>query len=174
MYILYLKHSSFLLLFDIRLLKEVSTLDQGHNKLKTELETVTLSYQALQAQMSEISNRHNDGQDSSTNRQATAFHSTLQNENNELKRELDLQMVENANMKSQLKVANQRYEASKEIQAKLEAEAQHMADELDVSRDKAQRLAKAEATIDKYQKKLEEMVILKKQVIYYTFYYTFL
>ena len=150
--------------FFVRLLKEVSAMDQNQNKLKMELDTVKLSYQALQTQMSEVSNRHHDGQDNSTNRQASAMHSTLQNENDELKRELDLQMVENANMKSQLKVANQRYEASKDIQAKLEAEAQHMADELDVSRDKAQRLAKAEATIDKYQKKLEEMVVLKKQV----------
>ena len=67
-------------------------------------------------------------------------------------------------MKSQLKVAQQRYEASRELQVKLESDAQHMADELDVNRDKAQKLAKAEATIDKYQKKLEEMTVLKKQV----------
>jgi predicted LPLAT superfamily acyltransferase len=74
-------------------------------------------------------------------------------------------------------VSQQRYEASRELQSKLEAETQHMADELDVNREKAQKLAKAEATIDKYQKKLEEMVTLKKQVCryccydYYYYYY---
>jgi hypothetical protein len=50
------------------------------------------------------------------------------------------------------------------MQAKLEMEAHQMADELDVAKDKASRLAKAEAAVDKYQKKLEEMVTIKKQV----------
>ena len=38
-----------------------------------------------------------------------------------------------------------------------------MSDELDVARDKGLRLIKAEAQIEKYQQRLEEMIGLKKQ-----------
>jgi chromosome segregation ATPase len=72
-------------------------------------------------------------------------------------------MVENETMKASLRAAQQKFEASREIQAKLEIENHQMADELDVNRDKVTKLVKAEAAIEKYQQRLEEMVALKKQ-----------
>lgn len=43
-------------------------------------------------------------------------------------------------------------------------ETHQQADELDVLRDKAQKLNRAEQSIEKYQQKLEEMKTLKQQV----------
>ena len=49
------------------------------------------------------------------------------------------------------------------LQAKGEMELSQLSDELDVARDKGLRLIKAEAQIEKYQQRLEEMIGLKKQ-----------
>ncbi len=42
-------------------------------------------------------------------------------------------------------------------------ETHQLADEIDILRDKGAKLLKAEQTIEKYSKKLEEMLALKKQ-----------
>lgn len=66
-------------------------------------------------------------------------------------------------LRHDLKAVLQRLEASRELQAKLEMETHQQADELDIARDKAAKLARAEQAVEKYQKKLEEMVDLKRQ-----------
>lgn len=146
-----------------KLLREVESLERSRASIQLELETSHAQVQSLQ-QLLRAENADNSGSDSRVSiTSSSAANATLQAELEELRRELDLQTVENANLKATLKTANQRSEASREVQAKLEMELHQMTDELDVNRDKAQKLAKAEATIDKYQKKLEEMVSLKKQ-----------
>jgi DNA repair exonuclease SbcCD ATPase subunit len=80
-----------------------------------------------------------------------------------VKRELDLKIVELENMRSDLLSSRRQWEASTEMVQKLTMENNQMADELDIARDKAIKLAKAEASIEKYQQKLEEMTALKKQ-----------
>mmetsp|Transcript_38636 Transcript_38636/g.39331 ORF Transcript_38636/g.39331 Transcript_38636/m.39331 type:complete len:614 (-) Transcript_38636:29-1870(-) len=87
---------------------------------------------------------------------------TLQMDLVECKREVDLKNLEIDSLKTELRSANERLVATREMQARLEVDAQQMADELDLARDKAGQLAKAEATIEKYQRKLEEMTTLKK------------
>ncbi|CAE7680013.1 hook3, partial [Symbiodinium microadriaticum] len=58
---------------------------------------------------------------------------------------------------------SQRLDENEQIRTRLEVEALQMADELDIARDKAIKLTKAEATIAKYQTKMEEMAALKNQ-----------
>eukprot|EP00604_Paraphysomonas_vestita_P002219 CAMPEP_0174819290 /NCGR_PEP_ID=MMETSP1107-20130205/2422_1 /TAXON_ID=36770 /ORGANISM="Paraphysomonas vestita, Strain GFlagA" /LENGTH=557 /DNA_ID=CAMNT_0016032487 /DNA_START=414 /DNA_END=2087 /DNA_ORIENTATION=- len=67
------------------------------------------------------------------------------------------------NYKYENQSLTKRLEDNEEIRTRLEVEALQMADELDVARDKAQKLTKAEGTIEKYQKKLEAMTALKNE-----------
>ncbi len=60
----------------------------------------------------------------------------LRAEIDDLRRDLDVQLVENETMRGNLKAFTQKYDASREIQAKLEMENQQLADELDITRDK--------------------------------------
>ena len=78
------------------------------------------------------------------------------------KLEADQKAMDNHNLTQELKAAAARLEASKELQAKLEMESHQLSDELDIARDKASKLVKAEQQIEKYAKKLEELVALKK------------
>lgn len=87
----------------------------------------------------------------------------LQVEVDELRRELDMKIVEIETLKAESSTYHRRWEAAIELNQKLTIESQQMGDELDVARDKASKLVKAEATIEKYQQKLEEMNGLKKQ-----------
>lgn len=80
----------------------------------------------------------------------------------QVKLEADQKAMENHTLAQELRAAASRLEASKELQAKLEMENHQLSDELDIARDKAGRLAKAEQQIEKYAKKLEELVALKK------------
>jgi len=146
-----------------KLLREVESLERGRVSMQLELETSRAQVHSLQQLLHSETADNAASESRSSGASSLAAQATLQAELEELRRELDLQTVENANLKTSLKTAQQRSEAAREVQAKLEMELHQMTDELDVSRDKAQKLAKAEATIDKYQKKLEEMVILKKQ-----------
>jgi predicted nuclease with TOPRIM domain len=91
-----------------------------------------------------------------------ALNESLKAEIEDMRRDLDVQVVENENIRGSLKAFTQKYEALKEMHAKMEMENQQLADELDITRDKAAKLARAEATIDKYQKRIEEMMPLKK------------
>ena len=70
--------------------------------------------------------------------------------------------METESLKADLRASKQRTEAMREIQSRLEIESSQMVDELDVGRDKALRLIKAETQIAKYQQRLEEMNGLKK------------
>lgn len=140
------------------LLNEVRTLEKQNESLKTEVsklrEKTTISEQERDAI---------DGGDKLRSEAAESNNMKLQKEVDELKREIDLKLVENDNVKAELRSAMQRLEASREIQAKLEMENHHQADELDLARDKLGKLAKAEQSVERYQKKLEEMIAIKKQ-----------
>jgi hypothetical protein len=116
----------------------------------------------------------------------------MQSDLDDARRETDRLANDLRSAKSDLSAANVRLKISEENRARLEVEAQQMADELDVAkyaflcsidcgqtvaniiiffacsvavlRDKASKLSRAEATIEKYQRKLEEMTELRKQV----------
>jgi septal ring factor EnvC (AmiA/AmiB activator) len=66
----------------------------------------------------------------------SALNDQLKAEIEDLRRDLDVQLVENENIRGSLKAFTQKYEALKEMHAKLEMENQQLSDELDVTRDK--------------------------------------
>lgn len=65
-----------------------------------------------------------------------ALNQKLSSEMEEAKREVDLKTVECEGLRHELRGAQQRLEASRELQAKLEMETHQQADELDIARDK--------------------------------------
>jgi protein HOOK3 len=138
-----------------RLLAAVGQLEESNGGLTQQVD-------ALQAELQAAATR-SAGSDAGTSRQRDRERETLQQELNDAKRELDLKTVEADGLAADLKAAKQRADALREMQAKLEVELGQMSDELDVARDKGVRLAKAEAQLEKYQQRLEEMVGLKKQ-----------
>jgi len=87
----------------------------------------------------------------------------LQRDLDEAQRELDLKSVACDNLSGDLATLKQKLHNALTQQTKLEMENHQLSDELDVSRDKALKLAKAEAQIDKYQRKLEELPNLRKE-----------
>jgi chromosome segregation ATPase len=167
-----------------RLLSDLRSLELSHESLKSQLSS--LKDKTTQNQQENDLLAGNDRQ------RVTALegmNSKLSKELDEIKKEFDMKLVENDSLKSELRLLNHKLEGSKEIQMKLEMENHHQADELDVARgpipllffsvfpaplfscfsssshllDKLSKLAKAEQTVEKYQKKLEEMMTVKKQ-----------
>jgi hypothetical protein len=78
-------------------------------------------------------------------------------------RELDLKTVAYNGLESQIKQLGQKLESVTQTLAKFEMENHQLSDELDVTRDKANKLTKAEAQIFKYQQRLEEVNEIKKE-----------
>jgi len=141
-----------------RLLGEVNSLEQSNDSLK-----VQLTKTKERAQQKDQEREAVEGSDRSRVQTLEATNQKLSSELEDSKRELDLRTVECETLKHDLKAVMQRLEASREIQAKLEMETHQQADELDIAKDKVAKLARAEQAVEKYQKKLEEMVELKKQ-----------
>jgi protein HOOK3 len=104
-----------------------------------------------------------EGNDRSRATAAVNANRALQADLEESRREADRLALELRSVKSELSAVSLRLNASEENRARLEVEVQQMADDLDVAKDRASKLSKAEATIDKYQRKLEEMVELRRQ-----------
>lgn len=141
-----------------RLLHDIRNLEKENSSLSAQVSSLK--------EKSSLSEQEREALDGSDRQRVTAVETLnlhLQKELDEIKKELDLKISENESLKTEMKTLNQRFEAAREIQAKLEMENHHQADELDIARDKIARLAKAEQTVERYQKKLEEMISLKKQ-----------
>ena len=144
-----------------RLLGSVASLEQSNIALTQDLDK-------LREQLSASTNERGtesetDSSDRSRGAGAARVHTELQIELDETKREIDIKSVEIEGLRADLAASNQRYEATKSLQAKLEMEVQQMADELDIARGKAIELSKVEAKLEKYQRRLEEMTEMKKQ-----------
>lgn len=147
-------------------------LQNERQRLLVDLRNSELANENLKAQVTALKEKSSfneqerealDGTERQRNNAAEMLNTKLQKELDEYKKDLDLKMVENDNLRSEMRVLSQRLEASREIQAKLEIENHQQADELDVARDKLSKLAKAEQAVEKYQKKLDEMMVVKKQ-----------
>lgn len=141
-----------------RLLEEVATLEQSNDELKVQLERVAESSHLKDQQREAV-----EGSDRNRVFTLENINRQLQAELEELKREHDLRIVESETLQHELKSALHKLELAREVQAKLEMETHQQADELDIAKDKIGKLARAEQTIEKYQKKLEEMMDLKRQ-----------
>ena len=141
-----------------RLSGEVAQLEQTNSVLT--LQNDQLRERTIQLDHDREALEGNDRQRSAV---AESAKETLQMDLDESKREVDLKTVECEHLRFEIRTANQRLDTTREIQAKLEMESQQMADELDVARDRASKLIKAEAAIDKYQKRLEDLAAVKKE-----------
>mmetsp|Transcript_15944 Transcript_15944/g.26848 ORF Transcript_15944/g.26848 Transcript_15944/m.26848 type:complete len:728 (+) Transcript_15944:127-2310(+) len=142
----------------VRLLGEVSGLEQAQESLKHQLRDAQ-----AQAQQREAERALEEGSDRNRVQVLESTCSQLKAELEESKREQDLRVVECDALRHDLQSATQQLDSLREVQARLEMETHQQADELDIARDKVIKLAKTEQTIEKYQKKLEEMADLKKQ-----------
>ena len=91
-----------------------------------------------------------------------ATQAQLQMELDETKRDLDLKIVEIEDLQIDNDKITKQLNTNKDMQAKMATESRLMADELDIAKDKASKLVKMEAMVEKYQKKLEELPALKK------------
>lgn len=156
----------------IRAKEMLQHLQNERQRLLVDLRNSELANENLKAQVTALKEKSSfneqerealDGTERQRNNAAEILNTKLQKELDEYKKDLDLKMVENDNLRSEMRVLSQRLEASREIQAKLEIENHQQADELDVARDKLSKLAKAEQAVEKYQKKLDEMMVVKKQ-----------
>jgi len=104
-----------------------------------------------------------EGSEQRASTMAASYSEQLKRELDDCKRELDLSVVECNNLRAEIASREQRATASREMQAKLEMENHQLSDELDVARDQAAKLSKAEAQLDKYQHRLEELPNLRKE-----------
>lgn len=141
-----------------RLLEEASANAQAMAALQRDNAALSLRVAELERdqEASEGSDRHRSSV-------AAGLTEILRRELDECKRELDVRMVEADNLRAGARNFEQRLAASKELQARLEMENAQIGDELDVLRDKAARLGRAEQAADKYAKKLEELPAMRKE-----------
>ena len=138
-----------------RLLGEVNSLEASNESLKAQLVKAKERSQQKDNEREAV-----EGTDRSRVQTLETLNAKLQSELEDSKREQDLKIVECETLRHDLKAVMQRLDASREIQAKLEMETHQQADELDIAKDKVAKLARAEQAVEKYQKKLEEMVEL--------------
>ena len=112
----------------------------------------------LKKRMTEFEN--DSGHDGSSTQKGIS--TAAQYEIDNLKQDLDMKTIEITELQDELYAVNQKLASTKEALDKAESTISLMNDEVDVARDKAARLIKAENTIEKYQKRLEEYASLKK------------
>ena len=141
-----------------RLLEQASTGTQTSAGLQRDNEALSLRVAELERER-----EASDGSDRYRSSVAASLTDSLRHELDDCKHDLDLKTVETDDLRAAVKTLEQRVAASKELQAKLEMENAQIGDELDVLRDKATRLTRAETAADKYAKKLEELPALRKE-----------
>ena len=137
-----------------RLLAESSALAQSNESLRSQLRRL----QEVTLQQKEMESSENVRAQA-----AEARASQLQAELSELRRDLDLRNVEHERLRAEMTAVLRRFEQAKEALLQREMAARQAADELEIARDKAAQLTKAEQSLEKYQRKLEEMSDLKRQ-----------
>jgi hypothetical protein len=146
----------------------VQHLQSQNAKLLTEVRNLELSSESFKSQIQSLKDKsaqsdhiHDSRQQTDTVREQQYF--KVFKELEDLKKEYDLKINENEKLRQDHKQLSSKLELSKEMNNKLELENRSFADELELAKDTATKLVKAEQTIEKYTKKLEEMMSLKKQ-----------
>ena len=123
-----------------RLMSTIDDLERRTQQLAGEKEqieaTLASSQHGRTGQPSQGDEEHHSATLSAAAAATATAQQALKDEIEDLKRDLDVQLVENESMRGTLKSFTQKYVASREFQAKLEMENQQLADELDVTRDK--------------------------------------
>lgn len=121
--------------------------------------------ESLRCQVTELLRERENWEAAEARQTSTQSSQTQQvaRELDECRRQLDLKVVEFDTFQVQHTALEQRLKASRELVAKLEMESTATADEMDLLRDKAARLTKAEGALEKYKTKLEELPALKRE-----------
>lgn len=132
----------------------VDDLSKNNSALKKELEDL---------KEEEFRRAVNKDSDISRAQVVASIQAEMQKEIEELKEKLSTRQGEIEKLKNENISLSQRLESNEEIRARLEVEVLQQAEEIDIAKEKAAKLVKAEATIEKYQKKIESMSALKNQ-----------
>jgi len=137
-----------------QLLQNIGDLTIANTDLKSALEKMK------EEEFQKDVTRDNDRSRAQANAHAQ---STLQQSLEELQTKLNETVNENESLREELTSSRRQLEEHEHTRARMEVEALQMSDEIDLARDKALKLTKAEATIEKYQQKMEDMKALKAQ-----------
>jgi chromosome segregation ATPase len=140
-----------------RILNETSSLESINADLSSQITQLTND-------LNEYKNERNLQQESDRSRVAVAEQANvnIKMDLDDAKRELDIKMMQIENLEGELMTTKKSLQTTKETTTKYVMEVQMMKDELDVAKDKALQLHKAESSIEKYKARLEEMTDLKK------------
>jgi len=140
-----------------RLVDEQASLSSANEELQVRVDGLTL-------ELSEVNLEKSESENSGLARAAAAEQAVAQLtlDLDEAKRDLDLRLGKIEDLEKELGATRKSVSTMKEVQARLEMENARMGDELDIAKDRAGKLQKAEAAVEKYQKRLEEMGDVKK------------
>ena len=140
-----------------RLLASTSNLETNNQDLSEQVQTLSKQIESynVEREKQELSDRGRTAAMESANAQ-------LQMDLDEAKRELDLKIGEHEDLCREKEQLLKEAESSKGTVFKLETENRMMSDNLDIAKDKASQLVKMESQLEKYQKKVEELSVLKK------------
>ena len=96
---------------------------------------------------------------------AVANSESIQQELFDVRRELDDRVLELESLHADYAKLQVQLNAQKEQLVKVEVESQMMADQIEIARETHSKLLRAEANIEKYQKKLEEVTSIRLEVV---------
>ncbi len=150
-----------------RLMDSMQTLADTNAGLEAELETVKHELTAARAQAVASTDNHSTGALSSANAEITKLQAKVRALDGELfsarrladqlTMDLDSRTEKCSSLQAQLKLAQ-------EATARAEDEVQGMIDAVEVGRETAQKLLRAEASVEKFARRAEEAAALKIQV----------
>lgn len=147
-----------------RLQEERQRLLASTNDLETSNQDLSEQVQTLSKQIESLNDEKEKHEHIDRGRLASmeSNNAQLQMDLDETKRELDFKISENEDLYSEKEKLLKEVNNNKEIVVKLETENRMMSDNLDIAKDKASQLVKMESQLEKYQKKVEELSVLKK------------
>lgn len=152
----------------LRLVEMVSHLQMERQRLLENREHLSSANEALRSQLRRLEESSSHlAQERQEKDQSSSFLeqkvSRLEMELDELHRDQDLRVVELERLRADLAQTSHRYEHVREALLQLEMRSRQQVDELELAKDRAERLDKAEQALEKYQRRLEEMQDLKRQ-----------
>ena len=137
-----------------QLLEKVNHIENENNRLRQDVER----YKELEFERSV-----NQDNDRSRAQQDLDRQKTLQHALDELQARYDHKLSEFTNLEEELVSAKRQLEEHAHIRSKLEVDLLQLQDSMEVLEEKSSRLTKAEATISKYQEKIETLNNMKQQ-----------
>ena len=141
-----------------KLLGTIHSLEETNSKLEEQNKNL----QEIISKHANISSNY--GMESSNSINNNNNNASITQELFEVKRDLDAKNLDFDELQSDYAKLQTQFTANKELLVKLEVENQMMNDQMEISRETHSKLLRAEASIEKYQKKLEELNSMKLEV----------